>query len=111
MTSSKTGCHAILGQIHIIKHLVVWSHLLVFTLKSNMIDHHRWKWKGKKTPTDFFNHKHRFHGNSSYTWFLWTAFECIMHAEHFLNKAVIRKQSAETKRNNTKKESLHQQLG
>jgi hypothetical protein len=68
-------------------------------------------------PTDhvgIFRDKHRFRGNSSYTWFFYATtkgqyplttekkwFECIVDAKELLNKVVTRKESIETK-NTTK---------
>jgi hypothetical protein len=68
-------------------------------------------------PTDhvgIFHDKHRFRGNSSYTWFFYATtngqyplttekkwFECIVDAEELLNKVVTRKELTETK-NTTK---------
>ena len=66
-----------------------------------------------KIPTDhvgIFRDKHRFRGNSSYTWFFYATtkgqyplttekkwFECIVDAKELLNKVVTRKESIETK--------------
>ena len=96
----------------IIYHLVVKSCLLVINSQKQR---HLQSQMDLKTniPTDhvgIFRDKHRFRGNSSYTWFFYATtkgqyplttekkwFECIVDAKELLNKVITRKESIETK--------------